>query len=151
MLKNLVGLFLSLCSILLSACGASGPSGTYTLDKAELAKSADAMAAKMGEKDNPMAGMAKMMADSLKGMEATITFDQGGTFSGQFKSEMMGQKHEESIKGTWKLEGDQLTMTSTEVGGKPKSETKTGTFKDGKIRIAEENNGQKMEMVFVKS
>jgi hypothetical protein len=52
--------------------------------------------------------------------------------------EMMGQKKNSSAKGTWTQSGDQVTLTTTEEDGKPKSgESKTATYKDGTLTVSD--------------
>lgn len=147
-MRTLVTLLLLLLVSLTGCGGPSGPSGTYSIDKDALAKMADALV-KGGEgeaKDASAAPMAAMMAEAFKAMDASLTFNTDGTFSGS--SKMMG--NESTMKGTWKLEGEKLSMTSTEEDGKPANETKVATFKDGVITVEEQQGGKSLKMSFKK-
>ena len=64
------------------------------------------------------------------------------------KITMFGQTQENAASGTWKLEGDQLTMTTKDKDGA--EESKTVTLKDGSFSVTEEQGGKKMTMLFKK-
>jgi hypothetical protein len=62
--------------------------------------------------------------------------------------EIMGKKT--TIKGTWKLDGNKITMTSTEEDGQKKNgETVTGTYKPGEIMVEmkDEKSPQPIKMI----
>jgi len=50
--------------------------------------------------------------------------------------------------GTWKLDGQTITLTMKEKDGK--EEPKSGKFKDGAITLEEDMGGKKLTMVFKK-
>lgn len=113
----------------------TNPVGTWNLDTSALLE-------EMKKNPNYKADdpMTKQMEEALKKMKVTMVVNADNSFTGT--AEGMGNKS--TAKGTWKLEGDKLTMTTTEEDGKPKSETEVLTFKDGLITM--EKEGMKMTM-----
>lgn len=145
------------------SCGESQASvaGTYVLDSAAMDEAAKKMKAEidgMSEDEKkamgPMAAMLPMMAEAMKAMKMEMTFKDDGTCVGSMTMKMMGMDKTTTLEGTWKLEGEKITMTPTkEDGGPPKDATpKTGTFKDGKIFLKDKLGGgdKEVEMVLVR-
>jgi hypothetical protein len=60
------------------------------------------------------------------------------------------QGSDEAAKGTWSLDGNKLTVKTTHENGKEKASTQTGTYKDGKITMDMEKDGQKITLHMVK-
>ena len=123
----------------LASCGvdaAASVAGVYELDTAEMKK---AMAVEGADKD-PMAKMMMGMLDSMKG---SIELKAGGTC--ELVMSAMGKETKEP--GTWKLDGDKLTVTSKKDG---KEETKVGKLADGCITVEEGEGPAKMTMVLRK-
>ena len=83
---------------------------------------------------NPMVGTWKMeFSEEIKKqmpegstMGITAVFKDDKTFS--VDVDVMGQK--DSVKGTYELEGKDLTMTQTEENGQPSSEVQKATLSD---------------------
>jgi hypothetical protein len=140
MKKPLAIALAALALSLLTACGgasAAGAAGTYQLDKAAL-KQAALAEVPAAEKDSPAA---KMMGEMFDKMDITLDLKADG--SATMTSKGMGADSTET--GTWKLEGDKLTMTKKEGG---KEESQTGTYANGTLTMEMAEDGQKMKMVF---
>ena len=74
---------------------------------------------------------------SMPAGDATITFQDDGTFEGKNPAEV--------VKGTYKLEGRKLTITMTEVNGEPPQfimEPATATLSDDGRSISTEGAHQ---------
>jgi len=147
-----MNLFSALALSTLVACGgaeadaAASAAGTYKLDTAAFEAAMLAAMPEDQKKDPNAAKMAKAMAE---GMDISIELKEDGTAALNSKITMMGQTKETSATGTWKLDGDQLTMTTKDKES-DKEETKTATLKDGAFSVTEEENGMKMTMTFKK-
>lgn len=77
--------------------------------------------------------------------EATVTMEQTFLEDGTFKMSMAGQEAI-TLSGTYKIDGDKLTMTMTMNGTE---ETTTSTYKiDGDKMTVKDENGQ--EVVYTK-
>jgi hypothetical protein len=108
---------------------AAGPAGVYAVSIDTTGKPEDQV---------------KVMQSMMKPGDCTLTAD------GKFDSsmEIMGKKT--TIKGTWKLDGNKITMTSTEEDGQKKNgETVTGTYKPGEIMVEmkDEKSPQPIKMI----
>lgn len=129
MKKTLMNLFSALALSTLVACGgaeadaASSVAGSYKLDKTG-----------MGE-----AGAA---------IDITMELKEDGKATSTMTMTVMDKKQEVPASGTWKLEGDQLSITMKGAAGE--DQTKTATFKDGSFSVEEEMMGKKVAMKFVK-
>lgn len=151
MKKTLMNLFSALALSTLVACGGEADAsasavGTYKIDTAALVET---MLAAMPAEAKADEAAAKKMAEGMAGgFDISIELKEDGTCSNMAKITMMGQTQENSATGTWKLEGDKLSMTTKDKDGK--EETKTVTFKDGSFTVSEEKGGQKMDLVFKK-
>jgi hypothetical protein len=152
-MRNLwIVLALSIC-VVFTACGGEGGGegggggsmkptvvGTWQMDLDAVMAALNAEAEK-----NPEAGMMiKMLEPMLKSMKAEVKFDDDGTFTGTMtmKDPMSGEEKTQVGKGTWKLEGDKLSITTLEEDGKKKDtpDTEVATFEDGVIKIKGEED-----------
>ncbi|MFH0943989.1 MAG: hypothetical protein V2A76_02225 [Planctomycetota bacterium] len=137
-MRNCTTLIAIALTLTFVGCGTKG-AGTYEIDKKMLlegiSKQAMSMPGMTDEMKNQMAEEVKKQAEQMK-MELVLAAD--GTFA--MSGDMAGNKME--AKGTWKLEGDKLTMTNTWEDGKDLEEanydTVVATFKDGKISFTPE-------------
>lgn len=121
----------------------SSPVGSWTLNVGAMMENMkqDPDYQKQAKEGGEMAAkMIKEMEEAFKSMKMTIDIKSDNSFTAT--AEVMKEKH--TLKGTWKLQGEKLTMTATEEDGKPKDtpDSKDFTFKDGKLSINE--GGQKM-------
>lgn len=113
------------------ACGDSGgPAGSYKLDTSNLLDGAmEKAAADMKKKAadlspaerNLVEEKFKEMADNL---QMTAVLNDDNTF--EVTGSMMGEKM--SAKGTWKLEGEKLHISTTESDGKKKDKPEEQVF-----------------------
>ncbi len=138
MMKRIVSIALVVLMIaaLFAGCsGSSSPEGTYKIKsingkdvKSYFKESMGALAGE-GEEitDEQIDAILALMGINNIDEFVTFTLEEGGNF----KASMMGEEQ----TGTWKLEGDKLTMT---IDG----DDATGTFKDGEITI--EMEGESM-------
>ncbi|OHB76707.1 MAG: hypothetical protein A2Z34_05510 [Planctomycetes bacterium RBG_16_59_8] len=132
--------------IAIMGCGKGDPTnpvGSWNLDASAAmneAKKAPEYEKQMKEGGEAAAAMMKMMEEMFKTMKMTLDIKADNSFT--VTMEAMGKKS--SAKGTWKLAGEKLTMTTTEEDGKAKDspDNKDLTFKDGKLFI--EEDGMKM-------
>jgi hypothetical protein len=137
---------------LAAACGggSSAAVGTYQLDKAAMKQSAlGAMTAEEKKQMDALPAEQRKAAEEMMGktfdaMEMTIELKADGTATATSKG--MGPTSTEN--GTWKLAGDQLTLTTKDAAGK--EESKTGTLANGAFTVTEEEAGRKMTMTFKK-
>ena len=106
------------------------------------------MLAEMPEPAKADPQSAKMVKEMAAGMDISFELMADGTAKMSSKIAMMGKVTENSASGTWKLDGDQMTMALSDPDGK--EEVKTVTWKDGSFSITEEEDGQKMTMSFHK-
>jgi hypothetical protein len=121
--------------------GAATIAGTYALDTAVVEQAMlDAAKKEAGgvlpdAMKEQISNMIKAQAEQIK-MECTIKAD--GTFS---IVAAFGEK-QTTATGTWKLDGDKLSMTGLTEDGKDlaedKQETKVGTYANGTIRVSQE-------------
>jgi hypothetical protein len=77
----------------------------------------------------------KVMQSMMKPGDCTLTAD------GKWESSMEIMNKKSTVKGTWKLDGDKITMTSTEEDGQKKEETVIGTYKAGVITVEMKDEG----------
>lgn len=129
----------------LVACGGgSSVAGSYSLDTKAFVEAAKQ---KMGAMFEQMPAEQKQMFDSMMAkMKVDMTLAADGTYD--IKSETPEGKSE--MKGTYKVEGQSITMTGKEVG-KDKEETKVGKIDGSTITVVMENEGESMTMVFKKN
>lgn len=144
MKKTTIALFLSALTLpFLSGCGEAKASvaGKYQIDKQEMEKT---MLAEMPAeaKESPEAKAA--LKPMIDGMVGTIELKADNTAMMTLKIPPMLDMSE---TGTWKLEGDKLTITGKDKDGK--EQAKAATLKDGKITLSEDQGGKQIQMVFV--
>ena len=131
----------------LVGCGSEG-AGTYVIDTENLIEVISEQAMKMpgmtDEMKDMALGEAKKQAEQMK-LELVLNSD--GSLVSTF--EIMGNKEE--AKGTWKLEGDKLTMTNTWENGEDLEEedydTAVATYKSGEIHITPEGAPFSLKLV----
>ena len=129
--------FLGSCSKAESASLA----GSYQIDTAEL----DALMREELVNATPAQRKAtEVMLESLAASTFEISAD--GTFKST--SSLMGMDSAKS--GTWTTEGAEITFTTTERNGKPATEVRVGTIKDGVITVADTQGGKTMNIVMRK-
>ncbi|MGE0143713.1 MAG: hypothetical protein AB7I19_18245 [Planctomycetota bacterium] len=130
--------------LLLTSCGSNaGPNGTYKLDGEAfvLGMLGITDASKATEEQKAQLEMAKTI-------EGTLECKADQTFSLSMKMPMIG---EQKMGGTWKAEGDKLSLTG-KAADSDKEETKTATWTADKITIEDKGpGGQTMKMVFKKA
>jgi hypothetical protein len=109
----------------LAACGdsASGPVGTWVIDM-------DHMKGKLKEMGMPE----EMLKNMDAGMGVTWEIKSGGTWTA--KGKMQGDAIDES--GTWKLEGETLTVVKTSDKGKDVNEPLAAEYKGDVIELKPE-------------
>tara|TARA_R110002072_G_scaffold46591_5_gene128927 strand:- start:7724 stop:8182 length:459 start_codon:yes stop_codon:yes gene_type:complete len=150
-MKKILSVALSLLALtLLASCGAdasASAAGKYTLDKTGLEAAMKAMMPEGMPTEGPAAEAgAKMLKEAVDAMNGTIELKADNTCV----MLMTGSGPDQKATGTWKLEGDKISITSKEEG-KEEEETKVGTFADGVITVEEEKGGKKMTMKFIKA
>jgi hypothetical protein len=131
MMKRIVSIALVVLMIaaLFAGCSSSSPEGTYKIksvngkDLKTYFKESFGALAEEGQEitDDQIEGFLKLMGINSMDEFVTFTLESDGTF----KAAMMGEEE----TGTWKLEGDKITMTAN-------GSDMTGTFKDGEITIS---------------
>jgi hypothetical protein len=133
---------------LAAACGggSSAAVGTYQLDKAGVKQAMQSMMTADDKKQMEAAPPeTRKMADDMMNtvidaMDATVELKSDGTVTTTTKAG--------TESGTWKLEGDKLTLATKDAGGK--EEMKTATMASGAFSFTEEQGGKKMTMTFKK-
>jgi hypothetical protein len=148
-LRTLASLAFILCAFALTACSPStaNVAGSYELDKEAVKKAMQAEIDKQkaaGEED-PMAGMAMAMVDS---MTVTMTLNADGTANMNMTMPMMGSG--QAATGTWTLSGSRITVTAAAEGEEPTP--KTGTVSGDTITFekVEGDDDMPFDMVFKK-
>jgi hypothetical protein len=126
----------------LSACGGgnSHAVGVYRLDGAAFA---DAMMGGAGANQPEMKAIRDTM---VKGIEGSIELKADGTATMRMKMSMMGADRSDDSTGTWKLNGNAVSITAKEKDGK--EETRTATLADGALTFEEERDGKKVKMIW---
>ena len=118
-----------------TACGADSPAvGTWVLDGEATLKSFE---------ENPPKDLPPQAMDPVKGMiksmTGTMTMKADGTFEGVMgmPNPMTGEVKSQNAKGTWTLEGEKFSITTTEQDGKVDEtpDTETAVLKDGVITV----------------
>lgn len=147
MKKTLASALTALTLSLLAACGggAASAAGHYEIDKAAFK---EAMLATMPAEAKNEKMALQMVEQMAAGMNVAVDLAADGTATMSFKMDVMGQKKEDTEHGTWKLEGNKLTMTTKDDAGK--EETKTADYANGSFSIEHEDDGRKMKMTFKK-
>lgn len=139
-MKTTAKLFSAFLLGALAACSGMGavaetisPAGAYELDKAAMK---DAMMAQMPEEAKAQPNAADMVAKMIDGMNVSMDLAADGTVQLAMKMVMFGQEQASTAKGTWSLEGDKLTMTTTNESGQ--EETKVARYENGRVLVDEE-------------
>ena len=131
------------------AAAAATPAGTYTVDLEKIAADALAAEPKAAEMtDEQKDGLKKMITGRFG--KTTFTLKDDNTFEGSMEMSMMGMSKKSTTKGTWKIDGDKVTLNTTHEDGKEKASTQTGTFKDNVLTVEMDAQGKKMTMTFNK-
>ncbi|MEZ5967072.1 MAG: hypothetical protein R3F56_24760 [Planctomycetota bacterium] len=142
-----------LLPLALTACGGgANPVGTWRLDAEAAGKMVESMmqeqmASVPAAQQAMMKQMTAQMVEGLKKSSGSIVLAADGTAT-VGEGEAGGSRRE--TKGTWKLDGDKLSITAVPLG-KSAPETKTGTLAGDEIRIEEEAGGKKIALVFRRS
>ena len=116
--------------------------GTYILDKSALKQ---AMKAGMPAEGPSAEQAVQMLAQMMDGFDGSMELK--GDHTCTMSMTMMGQK--QGVTGTWKLDGDQLSITAQEEG--KQDDTRVATLVDGVITITEEQGERSMSLRFVRS
>ena len=136
-----------LALFLFAACNAGASNkvaGTYVIDAKAL------VAAMPAEMKEPLTKAGKDVEKEMAPMFEGTSIELNADGTATMKTKDFMTKKEKVAKGTWKLDGDKITMTSKDADS-GKDETKTGTFKDGTITVdIPEPNSQVKHMVFRK-
>jgi len=151
--KKLVSaLSLALSLAVVSCGGSSGPVGSWELDSDATAAAVEAAMEKSmegkSEAEKAMAkGMMGPMLEMIKKMTITMEIKDDNTFVGH--ADNPDGTHEDK-DGTWKVDGDKITLTPT-----PPTEGKTepplvGTIAGSKITATSNEGGMDITMVFNK-
>lgn len=136
--------------LVLGACGggAAAAVGKWSLDANAMAdmmlKAQAADLAKLPAEER--AKTETQMREMSKAMKADLTVNADNTFTVHMD---MGPMHSE-VKGTWKADGNKLTMTGKEVG-KEKEDTMTGTLVGDVLTCEGGEGAEKMTMTFVRA
>lgn len=130
-----------------AACGgaSSKASGVYELDKAAFRSAV--MANQPADAPKDAKGL-EMLDAMIKDMQVTFDLKADGTAAMNAKTTMFGKTQEESTAGTWKLDGNKLTIQTKDKAGK--EESKTVDYVEGSFTVEEEQGGQKVKMTFKK-
>jgi len=110
-------------SLGLAGCG-GGVEGTYKLDKAEVKKTMEAEVAKLPAEQQ---GFAKLGMALVDAMDMSLVLESGGKLKAKSTSPSLEPSKPgktEEKEGTWKLEGDSVTLDTGD--GKPLKCAKTG-------------------------
>lgn len=146
MKKTLVA-SLAVTLFFVAGCGgasAGSAAGTYELDKAAM-KEAMLAAVPAEQKANKEAmAMIESMASS---MEGTVELKADGTATMRMKMEMMGKTMDDSETGTWKLDGNKLSITTKDKAS-GKDETHTVDYANGSFAIEQAEGPTKMKLTF---
>ena len=114
---------------------ASPAVGTWVIDSAANLKSFEA-----GMDPNLPPQMLEQMKGMLAAIKGEMKVNADGTFTGamEMPNPMTGKAESQKAEGTWTLEGDQFSITTTSENGKPKEnpDTEVATLKDGLITVS---------------
>jgi hypothetical protein len=115
-------LFLSLSLAVVSCTAKKTPAGSWDVDTGPMKES---MMQTMGPMLAQMnAEQKQMLEKQLAGVKMSVDIQADGTWS----AHLDGPQHEH-IAGTWKLDGDKMTMTGKAEGEGEEEKVLTGTFK----------------------
>lgn len=145
-MKKLALFAIGFAALGLAGCG-GGVEGTYKLDKGEMKKQMEAEIAKMPADQQSFGKLAIAMID---GMDMTVDLQSGGKLKAKSTVAMDPSKpaKTEEKDGTWKAEGDNLTLDTGD--GKPLKCSKAGNKLTCDTAAAGEKKGGPV-LVLVKS
>lgn len=142
-MKTTAKLFSAFLLGALAACSGMGeaaevveaisPAGAYVIDKVAMK---EAMMAQMPEEAKAKPEAVAMVTQMIDGMDVSMDLGADGTIELAMKMVMFGQEQASTAKGTWSLEGDKLTMTTTNETGQ--EETKVARYENGRVLVEEE-------------
>ena len=110
-----------------------------------------------GGSSNSVVGTWKLKIDSSKvpeeqkataailesALDVTLTFSEGGKVTVDMKMSLMGQESSAAQEGTWKQEGDKITISGTQSAGASVQTDGVAVLKDGKLYMeAETSNAE---------
>ncbi|MFT4514057.1 MAG: hypothetical protein ACI89X_000855 [Planctomycetota bacterium] len=140
-MKKIASVVLSILALtLLASCGGdvvASAAGKYTLDTEAAVAAAKAAIPSDAPTEGPAAEMAKMGITFLESMKGSLELKADNTVLLSMTMSMMGKEQTQATNGTWKLEGDKLTLTTKEEG--KDDVVKVATFVDGVITVEDEN------------
>jgi len=141
---------LLVCGLLVAGCGSSASSvaGVYELDKETVKASIQAEMKKAEESGDAEMGAqfgGAMILGMIDSLTMTVTLNADGTAN--MVADMMGDQNTSS--GTWKLDGEAITITATSPGEEP--ETINGTVAGGRMTLkSPDGDEMPFDMVFKK-
>ena len=124
---------------------ASSAAGTYSLD---IDKTCEAVAQAKAGGTELTADQLKQAADVIKAMFKGGTLELKADMSFTSSAEIGMKK--DTLKGTWIIDGDKLTFNQTHENGEEKTDTASGTLKDGMLTLTMEKGGMSTQMFFNK-
>lgn len=142
MKKTLTTILTALALTILAGCSAGEPAGTGVYELDTKAFEAQMMEG-VPEQAKPMI---KKMAEGMKGI-MTLKADGTAEMSMTMPNPMGGEAKEDKTTGTWKLDGEKMTIVAKKDG---KDDARDLTFKDGKLTLIDEQGGKKLTMTFNK-
>lgn len=144
---NVLARLLTAPLLLLGACGGStskhgSPVGLYELDKAALrAGILASMPAEKKEKPEEVAAVDK----TVDTMSMTVELKQDGTAALSMKAKVGDQAIDQTAPGTWKADGDTLTITATQNGV---DDVRVAVFEGSSFTIEQPSPAGPMKMTF---
>ena len=143
--KTAIGAFVSLICLISASCGGkSGPEGSYVLD-------GEAFAQEMrGQIRDQLAVMTPAQEEAtMQTLESTVfnlTLKDDNTFVARQK---LGPQQAE-FTGTWTLDGQRFHLQQTHENGRPVEDSMSGTLIGTQIRVTDEDQGKRVELVLNK-
>ena len=139
-MKRIVSLVLAVLMLaaLFAGCS-SGPEGVYKIktfdgqDAKEFFESLAQLAKAFGGDEINVDELMDAMKLELKADGVAVTSKEDEAEEGKYVT----------IEGTWKLDGDKITITFED-------ESMEGTYKDGEIAVSEEEDGETHSVVYAK-
>ena len=118
-------------TFLFTACK-GGPEGTYKLDKGAMKEAMEAEIKKMPKEQQ---GFAKFMLGMIDAMDMKLTLKSGGELEMEATTPSMSKDKKaktETKKGTWKAEGETITLSADDKELECKREEKKLECESGK-------------------
>lgn len=148
MKQSLVASFLALAVSVVAACGGPNPAvGIYEIDKASFKAG---MLAMMPAETKGKPEAVAMVDNMAKELVASIELKADGSLVSAMQMSMLGTKIDEPGTGTWKLDGQKLTLTMKSNREGAKEETKVVDYANHGFSVDLDQGGQKLKMAFVK-